>query len=169
MILEDLSQSIQITKGYYHSVLIWHCVIMMSYITLFLYIMHPCYPDILLRWHDSQKSFYGCMHVCNFLGLSIINRWNQNTVVTEYLWYQYSFPEFVYRHHMLHEREAILSKLQANRYSYVIFDTLKSTVLRYFITWADLIYLSLRSIPIWQISNIPNFQLDKSMSDTLKR
>ena len=30
-------------------------------------------------------------------------------------------------------------------------------------------YLSLRSIPIWQISNIPNLQLDKSMPDTLKR
>ena len=28
-------------------------------------------------------------------------------------------------------------------------------------------YLSLRSIPIWQISNIPNLQLDKSMPDTL--
>ena len=62
---------------------------------------------------------------------------------------------------MSHENEAILSKLYTNGYSHVIFDTLKSTVLRYSIIWINLMYLSLGSIP--------NFQLHKNMPDTHKR
>ena len=61
---------------------------------------------------------------------------------------QYSFPEFICRHHMLHEKEAILRKLQTNRYLHVIFDTLKSTALRYSITWISLMSLSFGSILI---------------------
>ena len=64
---------------------------------------------------------------------------------------QYTFPEFICCHDMSHENEAILSKLSANRYSHVIFGMLKSTVLRYSITFIGLMYLSLGSIPVWQI------------------
>ena len=70
---------------------------------------------------------------------------------------------------MSHENEAIINKLCTNRYSHVIFDTLKSTVLRYSITLINLIIFQWEVFQFGKFSNIPNFQLDKNMPDTLKQ
>ena len=70
---------------------------------------------------------------------------------------------------MSHENEAIFSKLCTNRYSHVIFDTLKSTVLHYSITWIKLIIFQWEVFQFGKFNNIPNFQLDESIPDTLKQ